>query len=140
MLHPIQSEMKGLPAEAVELIEAARPFVGKMSLGRKDFSAGSVAAAIRSKSGHIYTGVCVHVTCGLGFCAEHAAVAEMLKGRETEIEMVVAIDDDGLLAPCGRCRELMVQINRANFGAKVIMSGGSILTLRELLPMHWIVD
>ena len=120
------------------LIQLATPLLGELALGRPDMSAATVAAAILSKSGRTYTGVCIHVSCGIGFCAEHAAVAEMIKGRETEIDAVVAVCDSGVLAPCGRCRELMVQINPRNFSALVGLPDGRAATLRDLLPEHWI--
>ena len=119
------------------LIAHATPLVGEMTLSRPDMSAASVAAAIRSQSGKIYTGVCVHVSCGIGFCAEHAAVAEMLKGRETAIAMIVAVSADGVLPPCGRCRELLVQIDARNFDAWVVLAADRVVRLRELLPEHW---
>ena len=34
--------------------------------------------------------------------------------------MIVAVADDCILSPCGRCRELLVQVNRANFDAQVV--------------------
>ena len=125
-------------SEIQELIELARPLLGELALSRADMSAATVAAAIRSKSGRTYTGVCAHLSCGLGFCAEHAAVAEMLKARETQIEYIVAVCDDGVLAPCGRCRELMVQVDPRNFDTRVVLPGDRIVLLRELLPDHWI--
>lgn len=120
------------------LIDIATPLLGEMILGRSDMSAATVAAAILSKSGRTYTGVCVHLSCGIGFCAEHAAVAEMIKGRETEIDTIVAVGDAGVLAPCGRCRELMVQVNPRNFAAQVVLPGGKVSPLRDPLPDHWI--
>jgi len=122
------------------LIDAARPLVGEIALGQSGMSAGTVASAIRSTSGRIYTGVCVHLSCGIGFCAEHAAVAELIKGRETEIEAVVAVREDGVLAPCGRCRELMVQVNPRNFDTRVGLAGGRVARLRDLLPHHWLFE
>jgi cytidine deaminase len=120
------------------LIDLARPLLGELKLGCEDMSAATVAATIRSKSGRTYTGVCVDVSCGIGFCAEHAAIAEMIKGRETEIEAIVAVCNDGVLAPCGRCRELMAQINPRNLDAQVALPGGRTARLRELLPDHWL--
>jgi cytidine deaminase len=121
-----------------ELIDLARPLLGEMALGRADFSAATVACAIRgAASGRVYTGVCVHLGCGIGFCAEHAAVAEMIKGRETHIEAIAAVCADGVLAPCGRCRELMAQVDPRNFDALVALPGGRTARLRELLPDHW---
>ena len=60
------------------LIAAAPALVGEFRTS-EDCMAGGVAAAIMSGSGRVYTGVCVDTQCGMGFCAEHAAVAEMLK-------------------------------------------------------------
>ena len=71
----------------------------------------------------------------MGFCAEHAAVAEMLKARESEIALVVAVSSaSGILVPCGRCRELMLQVNPRNGATRVIVGSGHVVTLGELLP------
>ena len=120
------------------LIDIATPLLGELTLGRPDMSAATVAAAILSKSGRIYTGVCMDLSCGIGFCAEHAAVAEMIKGRETEIDTIVAVCETGVLAPCGRCRELIVQVNPKNFATRVAWPDGGVSPLRKLLPDHWI--
>jgi cytidine deaminase len=123
--------------EIGELIAAARGVQGAFSLGA-DFSAGAVAAAVRGRSGRVYTGVCLDLACGLGFCAEHAAVAEMLKHRESEIDAVVAVGADVILAPCGRCRELMAQVNPANLDCRVVLAPDRVVLLRALLPEHWL--
>lgn len=83
-----------MSSEICELIDAARRVQGEFSLGA-DFSASGVGAAVRSRSGRIYTGICLDLACGIGFCAEHAAVAEMLKHRESEIAVVVAVGTGG---------------------------------------------
>jgi cytidine deaminase len=124
--------------EMGELIAAARRVQGEFSLGA-DFSAGGVAAAVRGRSGRLYTGICLDLACGIGFCAEHAAVAEMLKHRESEIDAVVAVGAGVILAPCGRCRELMVQINPANLDCRVVLDEDRVVVLRTLLPEHWLV-
>lgn len=120
------------------LIETARNLVGGFSLSREDFSAATVGCAILSAKGNIYTGICVHLSCGIGFCAEHAAVAEMLKARETTIDTVVASAEDTILTPCGRCRELMVQVDRQNLNCNIVMPDKSVKKLGVLLPEHWI--
>ena len=124
-------------AQLQGLIDLARPLLGEMALSRPDMTAATVAAAILTKSGRVYTGVCLHVSCGIGFCAEHAAIAEMIKGRETQIDLLVAVCDEGIVAPCGRCRELMVQVDGRNFDAQVALPNGRMATVRELLPNHW---
>jgi len=125
--------------EHQQLIDAARPLVRNMILGRPDWDAATVAAAIRTPSGNIYTGVCIHLSCGLGFCAEHAAAAEMIKAGETQIETIVAVAEDCELTPCGRCREFLLQVDPRNANATVILNGGRLVKLRDLMPEHWLV-
>ncbi len=121
------------------LISEARKYAGEFKLSTDWLSAGSVSAAILTPTGKVYTGICIDAACGIGFCAEHAAVADMLKDRETRIEMVVAVDGNGkILPPCGRCRELMMQINAQNGDTRVVVEGERTVTLRDLLPFRWI--
>ena len=70
-----------------EARKLARPFVPSEAC-----SAATVGSVIISGLGNRYTGVCVDFECGIGFCAEHAAVAEMMKRHESKIAMVVAVD------------------------------------------------
>lgn len=79
-------------------------------------SAGGVAAAILSSSGKIYTGVCIDTCCSLGICAERNAIFNMITNGESEIIKVTAVMNDGKCgAPCGACRELMVQLMPKNY-------------------------
>lgn len=119
------------------LIEAARAVCGTLEL-REDFSAGGVGAAIRTASGHIYTGICIDLACGLGFCAEVAAMAEMVKNRETCIAAMVAVSSETILPPCGRCRETAAQLDARNLDCQVIVSEDQDVSLRDLLPRHWL--
>jgi cytidine deaminase len=123
-----------------QLIEAAKAVCGAFSL-REDFSAGSVGAAILTTRGNIYTGICIDLACGLGFCAEVAAVAEMLKARETHVLAVVAVSSAKVLgAPCGRCRETIAQVDPQNLDCAVILGDDLEVPLRELLPEHWLTE
>jgi cytidine deaminase len=100
----------------------------------KDCTAGGVGAALLSASGEIFTGICIDTDCSLGFCAEHAAIAEMLKHRQTRIVAVIAVNAKGLvIPPCGRCRELIHQVDPANWDTNVILDN-AVVTLRDLLP------
>jgi cytidine deaminase len=116
-----------------ELISAATALVGDFR-SSDDCTAGGVAAALLTRSGNVYTGVCIDTGSSMGFCAEHAAVAEMLKARESEIDCIVAVTADGIIAPCGRCRELLWQVNPRNQETRVILASDHAVTLRELLP------
>jgi cytidine deaminase len=116
-----------------ELIDTATVLVGDFETSR-DCSAGSVAAALETAAGNVYTGICVDTQCGIGFCAEHSAIAEMLKAREWEIKTIVAITKEGIIPPCGRCREMLWQISDRNCDTRVIVGAGHVMTLAELLP------
>ena len=105
-------------------------------------TAGEVSAAILSGSGKIYTGICVDTCSTLGICAERNAIFNMLTNGETEIKKVLAVLPDGKIgAPCGACRELMVQLNPGKYRDIQIMldyENGTIVTLGELTPQWWI--
>ena len=104
--------------------------------------AGGVAAAILSSSGKIYTGVCVDTCSTLGICAERNAIFNMITNGEQEIKKVLAIMPDGKSgAPCGACRELMVQLMPDHYREiEVLMDfeAEEIVTLGELTPKWWI--
>ena len=103
------------------------------------YQQGHVAAALVSAKGNVYRGVCIVLGSGMGFCAEHSAVAAMVTAREYEISAIVAVglNDEGAVyvrPPCGRCREFMHQIDKANLDCAVILGHDNVVTLRELLP------
>lgn len=104
--------------------------------------AGGVAAAVLSSSGRIYTGVCVDTCSTLGICAERNAMFHMLTHGEQEVKKVLAIMPDGHCgAPCGACREFMVQLMPKGYqGIEVMMDfeSGRTVTLGELTPEWWI--
>lgn len=104
--------------------------------------AGGVAAAILSSSGRIYTGVCVDTCSTLGICAERNAIFNMLTNGEQEIRKVLAVMPSGKTgAPCGACRELMVQLMPDQYKSVEIMMDYEqerVMTLEELTPEWWI--
>ncbi len=104
--------------------------------------AGGVAAAILTKAGNIYTGVCVDTSCTLGICAERNAIFHMLTNGEHEIDKVIAVMPDGNTgAPCGACRELMVQLMPDTYkDIEIMLNHGQrkIVTFGELTPKWWI--
>ena len=103
---------------------------------------GEVSAAILSASGRIYTGVCIDTCSTLGICAERNAIFNMITNGEQVIEKVIAILPDGSSgAPCGACRELMVQLMPEKYqGVQIMMDyeAESVVTLGELTPAWWI--
>jgi len=102
---------------------------------------GYVGSALITDRGNIFTGINISLYCGIGFCAEHSAVAEMVKSGETRISRIVATTARGKpLPPCGRCRELLYQIDKSNLATEVIVSMRRRRKLRELLPDNWQKD
>ncbi len=121
------------------LIEKAKSVVNSRRIG--DNEVGQVGAALITDKGNIFLGVCMDISSGIGFCAEHSAIAAMVTAGESRIAKIVAVwkDVQGqtyILAPCGRCREFMRQIDNGNLQTEVIMDTGMVLRLAELLPYH----
>ena len=101
-------------------------------------TSGVVGCALETKLGNVYTGINIDSNCGLGFCAEHAAIAEMLKHRESEIIMLVAVNfNKEFVPPCGRCREFIYQVNPLNQDTKIIIAMDNVVLLKDLLPYRW---
>lgn len=135
--------MRGKPMDNIwhELYSAAKAVQNARKIS--DYvTAGDVAAAILSGSGKIYTGICIDTCSTLGICAERNAIFNMLTNGESEIKKVLAIVPDGTTgAPCGACRELMVQLMPENYKSVEIMldyENEKVITLGELTPEWWI--
>lgn len=121
----------------LELIECAVSVVDARRIGA--YLIGDVGAALVSASGAVYTGVCIDVSSGIGFCAEHSAIAAMVAAGENRIAKIVAVWKDemgavSVLAPCGRCREFMRQIQDGALETQVILGRDEVVTLADLLP------
>ena len=124
-----------------ELYQAAKAVQKERKLS--DYiEAGGVAAAVMSASGKIYTGVCIDTCSTLGICAERNAIFNMITNGEQEIKRVLAIMPNGKTgAPCGACRELMVQLMPNDYQKIEILldfETQRVRTLGELTPEWWI--
>lgn len=125
-------------ADREAFVAQAQALVGEFSLTKPSLTAGAVGAAIETQDGTVYTGINLDLACGIGFCAEHSAVAEMLKSRQTVVRRMVAVNAERIVAPCGRCRELLVQVDPRNLDCEVLLPNDMSATLRELLPNAWL--
>lgn len=125
-----------------ELYNAAR----KVQQGRTIspfIEAGGVAAAILTKAGNIYVGVCIDTASTLGMCAERNAIANMITNGEHQIDKVVAVLPDGRVgSPCGACREYMMQLDKDSGEIEILLDLESRKTvkLKELIPDWWGAD
>ncbi|WP_066498157.1 cytidine deaminase family protein [Abyssisolibacter fermentans] len=119
-----------------ELYYIAKKTLNPKKLSRNSY-AGSVAAAILSESGKVYTGVCIDTPGSMGFCAEHSAIATMITAGENRILKLIAVYQDGtIIPPCGRCREFVCQIHDDNYKCEVMVKKDIIVTINDLLPYH----
>lgn len=120
-----------------ELIQRARAVLNPRNL-TKDNTAGDVACALQTPAGNVYLGVCIDVGSGMGFCAEHSAIAAMITAGETRIAKIVAVwgeDTVLILPPCRRCREFMYAVDAGNLErTDVILGEYQVVKLKELLP------
>ena len=88
--------------------------------------------------GNVYLGVSIDAPSGMGFCAEHSAIAAMVTHGEHVIKKIVAVVEGGMpISPCGRCREFMSQIHEKNVDAEVIVGKNKSVKLKDLLPLPW---
>ena len=102
--------------------------------------AGGVAAALITKAGNIYVGVCIDTACTLGMCAERNAIANMITNGEHEIDKIVAIMEDGSVgSPCGACREYMMQLSKDSGEIEILTDyeRRSTVRLKDLIPDWW---
>ena len=121
-----------------KLITEAKKIANKRILSEYA-SCGHVGCALLTKAGNIYTGISIDSNCALGNCAEYAAIAEMLKNDESEVDKIVAYYAKGkIYAPCGRCRELIRMVNTKNLETKVMVEEDKIYKLKDLLPEMYI--
>ncbi len=95
---------------------------------------GEIGAALITDKGNIYTGMSIHAPSGLGFCGEASAIAAMVTNGENRIKTIVATDGQGnVYSPCGRCREMIRQINKQNMDTEIILKD-KVVRLNDLLP------
>ncbi len=100
------------------------------------YSKYPVGAALRTKSGRLYTGVNVeNAAYPHTMCAERVAIFKAVSEGESEFEVIAVVTNNGG-SPCGGCRQVM-----AEFGLDTIVlianGNGELkkeLTVAELLP------
>lgn len=120
-----------------ELIEKAKSVLKPRKI-EHGFTVGDVGCALVTDKGNVYLGVSIDTCCGMGFCAEHSAIAAMVTHGEHIIKKIVAVVEDGTpISPCGRCREFMHQIHEENIDAEVVVGKNKSVKLRDLFPLPW---
>ncbi len=100
------------------------------------YSKYPVGAALRTKSGRMFTGVNVeNAAYPQTMCAERVAVFKAVSEGETDFEVISVVTKNGG-SPCGGCRQVL-----AEFGLNTIVlmanENGELvkeMTVKELLP------
>ena len=100
------------------------------------YSHYQVGAALRTKTGHIFTGVNIeNAAYPHTMCAERVAIFKAVSDGEKEFEVIAVATENGG-SPCGGCRQVL-----AEFGLDTLVlianEKGELLkemTVKELLP------
>lgn len=100
------------------------------------YSKYPVGAALRTKSGKLFTGVNVeNAAYPTTMCAERTAVFKAVSEGEREFEVIAVVTDNGG-SPCGSCRQVL-----AEFGLDTVVliadGEGKLVqetTVKDLLP------
>ncbi|MFL5253911.1 MAG: cytidine deaminase [Rhodopila sp.] len=107
----------------------------------------TVAAALRSRDGRIWTGVHIGTTVGrLAICAEAVALGRAILDGDGTVQTAVAIrhpkpeEEDRELAvvpPCGGCREML--LDHAPEAMVIVRDANGLIKLpvRTLLPLPY---
>jgi cytidine deaminase len=116
-----------------ELVERAKTVLNN---AYAPYSKFKVAAAVRTKSGRVYTGVNIeNASYGLTICAERVAVFKAVSEGDRDIEVVaVYTDTEEPTPPCGACRQVIAEFNP---DALIVMASRKktvVVRLSELLP------
>ncbi|NOR88752.1 MAG: cytidine deaminase [Anaerolineales bacterium] len=95
-----------------------------------------IAAALRTTSGRIYSGVHVEANVGrITVCAEAIAIGAAATAGDTSIETIVALNELGeIVSPCGMCRELISDYSPEAYVVVLRSGQPANVPVRELLP------
>ncbi len=119
------------------LIERAAKALNPQLLAEGSWVA-DVGAAVEAADGRVFTGACIGGH--LSICAELGALSQLVAAATPTVSRVVAVWRDPadavlhVIAPCGRCREVIKSLSQHNLETIVILGPEHTATLRDLLP------
>ena len=120
------------------LFEAARAVQAK---AYAPYSRFKVGAALRTPGGRVFAGCNVeNASYPQGACAETGAISAMIAAGESRIaEILVIGDGEGLVTPCGGCRQRVREFASADTPVHIAGPEGVRRSFRldELLPFSF---
>jgi cytidine deaminase len=131
---------KELTAEDRALIDAARALIQERYVENRHH----IAAALRTKSGKIHTGLHLDTYVGrASVCAEAVAVGKAMAAGDKDIAAIVSVRhprpreanrEIQVVSPCGICREMLADF--APDCRVIVPKDGGLVSVgpRELLP------
>lgn len=123
------------PAVVERLLEAAR---GAKARAHAPYSRFQVGAAVLDAEGRVHTGCNVeNAAYPQGSCAETHAIGAMVAAGGTRIAAILVLGDgEGLVTPCGGCRQRIRELAASD--APILVAGRdgvrATFTLEQLLP------
>lgn len=137
------SELDHLDCELVERAQEA------CARAYAPYSLFAVGAAVRSKSGRVYSAANVeNASFGLTICAEAAALSLANAAGDFSAEAIAVVgfaisdaaSDSQIVTPCGSCRQIIAEASRSSDSdVRVLCCNGElssidVSTITELLP------
>lgn len=118
-------------AEDAELIEFARRIVDDQT----DGFVHTVGAALRDANGEMHGGINLYHFTG-GPCAELVALAGARANGARTLETIVAVGNEGrgVIAPCGRCRQVLLDHHPEIRAIVPTPDGNRSVAVADLLP------
>ena len=128
---PGDSELIGQAAQAREQAYAV-------------YSDFAVGAALRGRSGRVYTGCNVeNASYPLSMCAERTALFKAVSEGERQFEAIAVVTATGAM-PCGACRQVLREFSGPNGDLRILVSdlqsNTRTFTIDDLLPAGFTPD
>ena len=103
------------------------------------YSKFAVGAAVRTLDGTIFTGCNIeNASYGLSSCAERNAIfAAIGSGYSDLITLCVVANTDKPIAPCGACRQVMLEFNIQEVWLTNCAGENRKMTMADLLPFSF---
>ena len=127
-----------------ELVDVAKNTMSKFYRDKKHH----VAAALRTKSGRIFTGVNLETSVGrMSVCAESIAIGKAIMEEGEAFDLIVAVrhpkpggqeQEISVVPPCGICREVLTDFYPDTFVIVPVDGTLKKFQVSDLLPYKYV--